>query len=434
MSPDLVRLHLERSARLHLDVVITNPHPTTHSVLYKEAHRFKRFIVGDIRLSPVWGDSFPEAASGLEELRIDAHPHYPSLGFLVSIFDGSFPKLHSLQLRNVPFWSAGMFKDLRHLELINGVQTLPLFIPLVLEVLHESPLLETLSIESYCSPPDNRYKCPVAPLPNLRWLRVASDAVLEFLHLIDVLPSTNIEIVRSFCEVAGTGENLLSCLHAGLPWLNFLDGTQDLTILLNASLMSVKMSNCYGGVITVDVKDIPVSQHGLEGDIPQRYSPLLINAFDTISRFTALKSTSSLSIIIPEGARNNLLYTIREGFTSPKWRDLLRNLENLTSLAVPLPFALLPTQVVTISSFGFTIMCPRLRKVAITADIQANEVHDEQLRMVTEFVEARHDLGFPLYNLDVDVSVATPISKEARAKYTETWGSLVGDATFSVRF
>ena len=434
MTPDLLRLHLGRSAGLRLDVVITDPHPVTHSVICKEAYRFRRFIVDDMKLSPVWVDAFPDAASNLEELRIDAHPNYPSLGFLVPVFDGSFPKLQSLQLRNVPFWSAGAFRGLRHLEFINGVQTLPLFIPLILDILHESPSLETLSIENCCVLPDPRYVCAVAPLRNLRRLRATSDAVSKFLHFIDVPPSANVEIVRSFCDVAGPGVNVLSCLHTGLPWINFLDGTQDITLLLNADVMSVKLRNCHGGVITIDVKDVPVWAHGLDDVMPPRYSPLLINTFDAMSRLTALKSATSLSIIIPEDARNALLYTVVEGFTSPTWRHLLQSLENLASLAVPLPFALLPIQVIVISPPDFTMVCPRLRKVSITTDIPADETHDEQLRRVTRFVEARHDSGFPLSSLDIDVSVATPISKQARTRYAKTWGALVQDVIFSVRF
>ena len=433
MTPDFLHLHLERSAGLRLDVVIIDPHPVTHSVLCKEAHRFRSFTADDVKLSPILGDMFPEPASNLEELRIDAYPNYPSLGFLVPIFDGSLPKLQSLQLRNVPFWPKGMFKGLRHLEFINGAQTLPLFIPLILDVLHASPLLETLSIDNCCILPDPRYVCTVAPLHNLRRLRTTSDVVSNFLHLIDVPSTTNIEIVRSFCEVAEP-VNALSCLHAGLPWINFLDGTQDVTILLNADTMSVKMKNCHGGTITIDVKDIPMGAHGLDDVIPQRYSPLLINTFNAMPYLATLKSVTSLSIIIPEDARNALLYTAVEGFTSLEWRHLLQNLENLRSLAVPLPFALLPTQVAIVSSPNYTMMCPRLKKVAITTDIPADEGHDKQLRRITKFVEARHDSGFPLSRLDVDVSVATPISKQTRAEYTETWGALSGDVTFSVRF
>jgi len=433
MTPDLLRLHLERSASLRLNVVITNPHPITHSVLYKEAHRFRRFIVDDMKLSPVWGDALPDAASDLEELRIDAHPNYPSLGFLVPIFDGSLPKLQSLRLSNVPFWTMGMFKGIKHLEFTNGVHTLPLFMPLVLEILHESPLLETLAIENCCTLPDPRYVCTVAPLPNLHRLRATSDAVSNFLHLIDIPPSTNIEIVRSFCEVTGPGINILSCLHPGLPWINFLAGTQDITVLLDADTMSLKMRNCHGGVITIDVKDIPAGAHGLDDVMPPRYSPLLINAFDAMSRLPALNSVRSLSIIIPKDARNALLYTAVEGFTDPKWRHLLQTLEDLTSLAVPLPFALLPTQVAVISSSSFTMVCPRLKQVSITTDIPADEAHDEQLRRITKFVEARHDSGFPLSSLEVDVSVAAPISEQAQAEYPETWGASVRDVTFSVR-
>lgn len=434
MSPDLLHLHLERSAGLRLDVIITNPNPVTHSVLCKEAHRFRRFIVDDIMLLPIWGDAFPEAASSLEELRIDAHPHYPSLGFLVPIFDGSLPKLQSLQLRNVPAWPMGMFKGLTHLEFINGEHNVSLSVPLMLNALHASPLLETLSIESRRLLTDSRYPCNVAPLHRLRRLRMASDAVSKFLHLVDIPPSANVEVVRSFCEVMGPGANVLSCLHADLPWIDFLDGTQDVIIFLDVNIMSIKVKNCHGGVIAIDVTDIPVGIHGLDEVMPPPYSPLLINTFDAMSRLATLKSASSLSVIVPEDARNGLLYTAVEGFTSPKWRYLLQNLGNLTSLAVPLPFALLPIQVVIVSSSSFTMMCPRLKKVSITTEIPADEIHSEQLRRVTKLVEARHDSGFPLSSLDVDVSVATPITKEARAEYTKTWSSLVRDVTFSVRF
>jgi hypothetical protein len=177
LSPDLLCLHLRHSAGLCLNVVITNPHPTTHSIICDEAYRFRRSIVDDMKLSPVWGDAFPSVASHPKELQIDTHPCYPSLGFLVPIFDGSLPKLQSLQLWNVPFWSMGMFKGLRHLEFISGVQTLPLFVPLILDVLHVSPLLETLFVETCCVLPGHRYMCTVATLPNLRQLRTTLDVV-----------------------------------------------------------------------------------------------------------------------------------------------------------------------------------------------------------------------------------------------------------------
>ena len=176
ISPDLLRLHLECSAGLRLNVFITDPHLATHSIICDEAYRFRRSIMDDMKLPPIWGDTFPSAASHLEELRIDAHPGYPSLGFLVPAFDGSLPEFRSLQLRDVPFWSTGMFKGLKHLEFADGAQTLPLFIPLILGVLQASPLLEMLFIRICCILPDLRYVYTVATLPNLRLLRVTSDA------------------------------------------------------------------------------------------------------------------------------------------------------------------------------------------------------------------------------------------------------------------
>ena len=153
-------------------MVITDQHPVTHSTICDEAYRFSRFIVDDIKLSPA-------AASRLKELQVDAHPGYPSLGFLVPAFDGSLPKLQSLRPRNVAFWSMGMFKGLKH---------------------------SSLPMEP------KRYLCPSRC--------VTSDAISKVLHLIPVPSSANIEIDRSFCDVSDQpGANVLSCLHADLPWI-----------------------------------------------------------------------------------------------------------------------------------------------------------------------------------------------------------------------
>ena len=111
----------------------------------------------------------------------------PPPGFLVPVFGRSSPKLRSLQPRNIPFWSMGMFKSPKHLEFANGAQTLLLFIPLILDVLQASPLVEMLFIETCCILPDPRYVCTATTLPNLRRLRVTSDAVSNVLHLIAVL-------------------------------------------------------------------------------------------------------------------------------------------------------------------------------------------------------------------------------------------------------
>ena len=73
--------------------------------------------------------------------------------------------------------------------------------------------------------------CTVATLPDLRRLRVTSDAVSRILHLIDMPSSADIEIICSFCNVSDPGVNVFSCLHADLPWIKFLDETRDVTVL-----------------------------------------------------------------------------------------------------------------------------------------------------------------------------------------------------------
>ena len=62
MSPDFLRLHLEYSAGLRLNVIITDPHPVTNSTICDKACRFQRFIADNMKLSSTWGDAFPNAA------------------------------------------------------------------------------------------------------------------------------------------------------------------------------------------------------------------------------------------------------------------------------------------------------------------------------------------------------------------------------------
>ena len=78
------------------------------------------------------------------------------------------------------------------------------------------------------------------------------------------------------------------------------------------------------------------------------------------------------------------------------------------------------------------MMCLGLKQISITTGIPADEVHSKQFMRIAKSVEVRHDMRFTLASLDVDVSVAKPISDRARADYTKTWDSLVGEVAFSV--
>ena len=77
-----------------------------------------------------------------------------------------------------------MFKGLRHPGFMDGAQKLPLFIPLVLDVLQASPFLKTLFIDTCCILPNPRHLCTVTTLPNLWRLHVTSNPVPDILRLM----------------------------------------------------------------------------------------------------------------------------------------------------------------------------------------------------------------------------------------------------------
>ena len=76
---------------------------------------------------------------------------------------------------------------------------------------------------------------------------------------------------------------------------------------------------------------------------------------------------------------------------------------------------------------------PEIGVRSVATDIPADEVHDKQLRKITKFVEARHDAGFTLSSLGVDVSVATPVSHGA-GRLHQDLGFIGRGVAFSVRF
>lgn len=126
-------------------------------------------------------------------------------------------------------------------------------------------------VHNCCILLDSRYMYAVAPLRNLRRLRATLNAVSNFLHLIVVPPTMNIEIDRSLYEVVEPGANVLSRLHRS-PLDRFSVWSPRCRRQENGDIVSVKMRGCHGGAITVNVKDIPMGAHGLDVT-PPRYPP-----------------------------------------------------------------------------------------------------------------------------------------------------------------
>ena len=97
-----------------------------------------KFVVDDMKLSPIWGDVVPprgvanRCPSGLSISRI---PRSNLWWFIAQ--------------NSAACFNSRMFSGLKHFEFTNGAHTLPLFILLILDILLTSPLLETF-IETYC--------------------------------------------------------------------------------------------------------------------------------------------------------------------------------------------------------------------------------------------------------------------------------------------
>ena len=158
--------------------------------------------------------------------------------------------------------------------------------------------------------------------------------------------------------------------------------------------MSIKMRNCDDGVITIDVKDIPMGSYGLDDVMPPRYFPqVVLLSFDCRPRRVAGHS--------PINGRGRIHQP-----------QMASRAENLAYLVVSLPFSLLPMRVVILSSSDFTMVCPRSKRVSVATEILVDDV----------------------VHSGCDVSVATSISDRARADYTNIWALLAGEVASSIQF
>ena len=203
-------------------MVITDPRPAIHFIICDGADRFSRFIVDDIKLSPIWGDALPTAASCLEEVQTDAHPGHPSIRFLVPVFDGSLPKLRSLRLRNVPFWSMGMFEGLKNSNSPMGRK----------RYLCSSRWFSISSKRAHCS-----RRCSSEPAVFFSSLDMRVPLLLtqftptsrDFRFGFEGPPPHRRAFLCGYrdssflLQCRGTSVNVLSRLHADLPWIAALE-------------------------------------------------------------------------------------------------------------------------------------------------------------------------------------------------------------------
>ena len=53
-----------------------------------------------------------------------------------------------------------------------------------------------------------------------------------------------------------------------------MDETRNVIVLLNTDAMTVKMKNCHGAVIAIDLKDITIGAYGLDYVMPPLFPSL----------------------------------------------------------------------------------------------------------------------------------------------------------------
>ena len=159
---------------------------------------------------------------------------------LSKVFQGCLPLLRELHFAVSVTWPAGLFKDLRSLEL--GFDANGLLDPtLVLDVLRQSPLLENLRLIGHCN---HLVELPEVALSSLKNCTVIGVGALSLLSYIDIPASTNVFL----CTQLLTGDMIGPFYDlSSTPCFHVLDQISTVSFYIGFDTIEFQAENGSGG-------------------------------------------------------------------------------------------------------------------------------------------------------------------------------------------
>ena len=329
---------------------------------------------------------------------------------LPKAFQGCLPSLRELHLAVVMTWPADLFKDLRSLKL--GSDARDIFDPiLVLDILRESPLLESIRLIGDYSHFDE--EPPAVALPSLRNCTLIGVGAIFLIWYMDIPASTNVSL--------GTppfiGDGVYPARDLSLaPCLHVFDQISTVSFYIGFDTIEFQAENDSGGSLNLEVYYHETLANGLS-----IYFVLLKDFFGGCHPKSPAPRIFSLQI--EQGASRDDLELVLCATI------FLRSICDTTSLE-RINLREVPVKALTFH-FEFlhiglgSIPFPNLQQIQIeTAPLRSPKFLLERLDVL---LRKRKDLGVPPRLVDMKVNCERLIPMADHSAFLTAWKDLVAE-------
>jgi len=327
---------------------------------------------------------------------------------LSKVFRGCLPLLRELHFEVSVTWPAGLFKDLRSLEL--GFDTDGLLDPtLVFDVLRESPLLENLRLIGHCN---HLVEPPEVALPSLKNCTLIGVGALFLLLFIDIPASTNVflraqplngDMIYVFYDLS-----LAQCFHV-------LNKISTVSFHIGSDTIEFQAENDSGGSLNFQV----------------HYKILTIGLCMCFSffkdffsgRHSRPQAPKAFSLKVEQGASPDDAELVLCAFLFMRSISDTASLERMKLCGVPAKALFFHLKFLHLG-FGATPF-PNLQQIQIeTAPLRSPKL---LLKRLDVLLRKRKDEGVPPRLVDMKVNCEKLIPMAKHSAFLTAWKDLVGE-------
>ena len=329
---------------------------------------------------------------------------------LPKAFQGFLPSLRELHLAVVMTWPAGLFKDLRSLEL--GSDARDIFDPiLVLDVLRESPLLESIRLTGHCSHFDE--EPPAVALSSLRNCTLTGFGAIFLIWYMDIPASANVSLDTP--PSIGSGVHLARDLSLA-PCLHVLDQISTVSFYIGFDTIEFRVENDSGGSFNLEVYYYETLEDGLS-----IYFVLLKDFF----RGCHPKSPSPkvFSLQIEQGASRDDLELVLCATIFLRSICETTSLERMVLRGVPVKALTFHFEFLHVGLT--TIPFPNLQQI----QVETPPLHSPRLLLerLDVLLKKRKDSGIPPRLVDMKVNCEELIPMAEHSAFLTAWKDLVAE-------
>ena len=325
------------------------------------------------------------------------------------VFRGCLPLLRELHFAVSVTWPAGLFKDLRSLEL--GFDANGLLDPtLVLDVLRESPLLENLRLIGHCNHLDELSE---VALPSLKNCTVIGVGALSLLSYIDIPASTNVFL----CTQLLAGDMICPFYDlSSAPSFHVLDQISTVSFYIGFDTIEFQAENDSGGSLN------------FQAHYCQTLTIGLCMCFSFFKGFfsgphSKPQAPKAFSLQIEQGASPDDEELVLSAILFLRSISDTASLERMKLCGIPAKALFFHLKFLHLG-FGATPF-PNLQQIQIeTAPLRSPKLLLERLDVL---LRKRKDLGVPPRLVDMKVNCERLIPMAEHSAFLTAWRDLVAE-------